>query len=209
MNEKLTHICQSSLKLFLEQGIRNVNMDELCRYMHISKKTLYQYVDNKEDLLSKILDVLKKSHGSPQMKIAMEEKNAIEVLFFISQRIYEFHINVKNIFSSDLKKYYPHLWESFDESMRAKTYTYLKNNIEQGISEKLYRDDIDVDMTVSLYMAKIDGVHSNFSKNTEKYTFRQLFEVLFEHQIRAIATQQGLQFLEKEIEEFRLTFENN
>lgn len=207
MDEKFKQICQSSLKLFLDYGIKNVSMDDISKHMHISKKTLYQYVDNKEDLLVKILNGIKQTHENPKDDSWKCGKNAIEILFFASQKIYEFQIRVKNPFRFDLHKYYPHLWDDFSEAMRYKTRRYLVQNIVDGIREGFYREDLDIDMTATLYMAKIDGVHADFARDPEKYTYRQLFEALFEHQIRAIATTKGLNFLEEKLESFRLDFE--
>lgn len=203
MDEKIIHICQESLKYFLANGVKNSSMDNLSKHLRMSKKTLYQYVNNKEDLLYKVLDTIRKYHDESKHNSWKEGKNAIEILFNVSRKIYEFQIQVKNPFRFDLEKYYPQLWEKFQKDMREKAQKYFHENLQQGISEGLYRDDIDVDMTSTLYMAKIDGVHHDFAKNPEKYTYRQLFEVLFEHQIRAIATTEGLQFLEKEIENLK------
>jgi len=203
MDEKTIHICKESLKYFLENGVKNSSMDDLSKHLRMSKKTLYQHVDNKEDLLQKVLDTIRKYHNETSHDAWKENKNAIEILFLVSQKIYEYQISVKNPFRFDLEKYYPQLWEKFQIDMRNKAQKYFKENLQQGILEGLYRDDIDVDMTSTLYMAKIDGVHHDFAKNPEKYTYRQLFEVLFEHQIRAIATAEGLSFLEKEIENLK------
>ncbi|MEM1220215.1 MAG: helix-turn-helix domain-containing protein, partial [Bacteroidota bacterium] len=44
-------ILSRSKRLFLRYGIRSVTMDDISKEMGISKKTLYQYVDNKADLI--------------------------------------------------------------------------------------------------------------------------------------------------------------
>ncbi len=203
MDEKIIYICQESLKLFLENGVKNISMDDLSKHLRMSKKTLYQYVDNKEDLLHKVLETIRRYHNESNLSIWKDGKNAIEVLFHVSQKIYEFQIKVKNPFRFELEKYYPQLWEQFQEDMRNKAQNYFLENLQQGISEGLYRKNLDVEMTSTLYMSKIDGVHHDFARNPEKYTYRHLFEVLFEHQIRAIATPKGLIFLEKEIKNLK------
>jgi TetR/AcrR family transcriptional regulator, cholesterol catabolism regulator len=207
MEDKLRQICQQSLQLFLDNGIRSISMDEISRHMRISKKTLYQYVSNKEDLIARILEYIRLSHEQGTHKKWVEGKNAIEVLFVASRKIYDFQCSVKNPFRFELEKYYPQLWSEFENNMRIKTYAYLCENMQQGIKEGLYRSDLDIELTATLYMAKIDGVHQDFAKNPEKYTYRHLFEVLFEHHIRAIATAEGLEFLESEIQMFKIKTE--
>ena len=42
--------------LFLRYGIKSITMDDVARELGISKKTLYQFVDNKDDLVHKMLE---------------------------------------------------------------------------------------------------------------------------------------------------------
>ena len=41
--------------LFMQYGIKSISMDEVARNLGISKKTLYQHVDNKADLIQKVM----------------------------------------------------------------------------------------------------------------------------------------------------------
>lgn len=204
MDERFKEICKRSLKLFLEYGIKNVNMDDISRHMHMSKKTLYQYVDSKEDLLHKIMDGIKKAHQQSVPDAWKKKYNAIEILFIASKKIYEFQTGVKKPFRFDMEKFYPEMWQDFRNEMRKKSYRYFSQNIEQGIQEGLYRKDVDADMIATLYYAKIDGVHRDFARDPEKYTYRQLFEALFEQHIRAIATEKGIAYLEEKKSHFKI-----
>ncbi len=53
VEDKYQIIIERAYSIFMQNGIRNVSMDDLCREMGISKKTLYKYVNNKVDLLDK------------------------------------------------------------------------------------------------------------------------------------------------------------
>ena len=44
-------IVEAAKSLFLEKGIRAVTMDEVSRYLRISKRTLYQIIRDKEELI--------------------------------------------------------------------------------------------------------------------------------------------------------------
>lgn len=49
--ELKSRIVEAAKSLFLEKGIRAVTMDEVSRYLHISKRTLYQVICDKEELI--------------------------------------------------------------------------------------------------------------------------------------------------------------
>ena len=46
-----TKILDTAMMLFKKNGIKAVKMDDIANYLSISKRTLYEIYDNKEDLL--------------------------------------------------------------------------------------------------------------------------------------------------------------
>ena len=51
MNITKENILMQAEAFFLKYGFRNVTMDDLCKEMGISKKTLYQYFQTKDALV--------------------------------------------------------------------------------------------------------------------------------------------------------------
>jgi AcrR family transcriptional regulator len=199
MDEKFHNIINAARDLFYKYGIRNVSMDDICKHVRISKKTLYKYVSNKDELVVNILDNIQKFHEDAEFSEMTKGKNAIEFLLFVSKSIYQFSVSTNNPFRTDLEKYYPEYYKIFRDTMQGKSHKYMMGNIKQGIEEGLYRESLGLDIDATLYLAKMDGVQRDFSRNPEKYTLRQLFEVLFENEVRALATPKGIEFLENEL----------
>ena len=56
MESELSRVLFNSTELFLQFGIKSVNMDQIASSCGISKKTLYKHVKNKEDLLEKAFE---------------------------------------------------------------------------------------------------------------------------------------------------------
>ena len=48
--EKKERIINGALELFMRMGVKSVNMDDVASHLGMSKKTLYQFVQNKSDL---------------------------------------------------------------------------------------------------------------------------------------------------------------
>ena len=44
-------ISQTAVQLFLDKGYNNVTIQDICNELHITKPTLYKYVNNKEELI--------------------------------------------------------------------------------------------------------------------------------------------------------------
>ena len=79
-------------------------------------------------------------------------------------------------------------------------------NLEQGIYEGLYRSDVNIDLAVSLYINSLVEMHNYSMANA---TFDQVFEVMFEHHIRAISTSEGLTFFENRKNEISAYLKKN
>lgn len=180
-------------------------MDDISHRLGISKKTLYTFVKNKEELLEKIF-----LHEDDRLQLMSEEMdklniNAIEKLLKISQLVNDEMKRINPMIRFEMQKYYTQLYDLFVERKRRNVFEGMKINIQQGINEQIYRDDINVDLVATIYLNSFIELHNSDICKMLDINFIQLFEVLFENHIRAISTSTGLAYFEsrkKEIMEY-------
>jgi len=204
-NERFRELVEPIRDLFYAYGLKNLSMDDISHRLGISKKTLYTFVKNKEELLEKIFlleddRLMMMSEEMDKLKI-----NAIEKLLKISQLVNEEMKRINPMIRFEMQKYYTQLYETFVERKRRNVFEGMKINMLQGISEKIYRDDINVDLVATIYLNSFIELHNSDVCKILDINFIQLFEVLFENHIRAISTPLGLAYFEsrkKEIIEF-------
>lgn len=192
-------------ELFYAYGLKNLSMDELSRRLGISKKTLYTFVRNKEDLIERVL----LNEESTILKISAEidklPVNAIEKLLKISELMHEEMKRYNPMILFEMEKYFHQIYETYSEKKRQYVFDGMKRNICQGIEEKIYRDDINVDLVATIYLNSFIELHNSDVCKMLDINFVQLFEVMFENHIRAISTPAGLAYFEsrkKEIIEY-------
>jgi AcrR family transcriptional regulator len=198
MDDKFKYILEKSRDLFMEYGLRSISMDDIARSLSISKKTLYQYVDNKADLIEKLFNELLCKHKQVSEVISKNpELNAIDQLLEVSKIIM---LNIKSFKSSikfEFEKYYPEIFKNFFEKKRDLIFEDMTRNMRQGIKEGLYREDLKVDLVASLYMKKMEDLHDSEYFHKMKFSFDDIFEVMFSNHIRGIANTKGIKYLEK------------
>ena len=85
MEEKIENILQQVSDLYLKYGIKSVTMDDVARELGISKKTLYECVKDKNDLVSKFLEFYMRKIRSVFEADKNTERNAIDHLLDISK----------------------------------------------------------------------------------------------------------------------------
>lgn len=205
---KFRLILERILKLFYEFGIRNLNMDDISRNLGISKKTLYQYVKSKEDLIEKLFYYDEMIWHSNFSKLKIESLNAIEILFEVSRMVHHEMKKLNPQLKFELRKYYEPQFNQFMQRKQTQIFEHMSRNIVKGIREGLYRSDLNVELMAGLYVRNMIDMHNKDFCIIENITFDQLFKVMFESHIRAIATPEGIAYFEKrkaEVEKFNDT----
>jgi AcrR family transcriptional regulator len=204
---KYEFILTSSLKLFSENGIRSISMDDLCRNMGISKKTLYKYVDNKADLIQKISNFIYDEIKNKIEELKDSDLNAIDFLLEMSKLQSNMMANVNPIVNFELRKYYSLIFENNRLRRKKLIINSILMNLKQGIKEGLYRLDLDMEIIAHLYYKKIEDFHSLEVDNLQSCSFEKVFEVMFENHIRGIANKNGIAYFEKQKEKLNFNIQ--
>lgn len=150
-DSKFQTIIEGAYKIFTEHGIRNVSMDDICRMLGISKKTLYQFVENKVDLVKKIGLYIRETIKNRMEELEKLDLNAIDVLLEMSKIAGTRHLRINPVIAFELRKFYPQAYEEYISSKRDLIIENVKKNIDQGIKEGLYRLDLNKDIVAHLY----------------------------------------------------------
>ena len=107
-------------------------MDDIARELSISKKTLYQYVTDKEDLVGKFVDNEIELRQEDICKCFKVGYNAIEELFEISLFMNRLMKEQNPATEHDLKKYYPRHHQKIVKVRREAIFSYILQNLRKG-----------------------------------------------------------------------------
>ena len=197
-NEKWELMLEQIKVLFFEYGIKNLNMDDISHKLGISKKTLYRFVKSKEDLLTRLFEYDQKKWVESMNLLGSQSDNAIETLFKVSLMVYEEMKRFNPMILFELRKYYESLYNEFHNQRLAVISRSMTLNLKRGIMEELYRQDLNNEAAVAIYMSYLVEIHNNAEVcKIANVTFDDLFRVMFENHIRAISTPLGVAFFEK------------
>lgn len=198
MENELNSLLTRVGKLFFNYGIKSLTMDDIARELGISKKTLYQYVSNKEDLVEKTLNNLDCEKDKEFEENVDYTLNAVESLwkvnFMVSKMIREQNPSAEY----DLKKYYPEIFSKFRVNRMEKIKSMVINNIRQGKKEGLYREDVDETLIAKFYLSRINHsmeIDSVFTH--EELSDPNFMPQVIQYHIRGIANNKGIKVLEQ------------
>jgi AcrR family transcriptional regulator len=198
MDEKFSNIMISALGLFNKYGIHSISMDDLCRYMGISKKTLYCYVNSKSDLIRHMLEFQFNTVLELFQKVQNKKFNAIDTLLEFSKSLGQLLKDYKTnpTLEYDLMKYYPEIYKTHTEHRNKLMIKHLKDNIRQGMKEGYYRDDLNPEIIANLYITRMKDILSPDFFPEGKFSFRKIFNTMFENHIRGISNEAGIKYFE-------------
>jgi AcrR family transcriptional regulator len=202
MDQKYQDILDGAIQMFRQIGIRSVSMDDIAQELRISKKTIYLYFKNKEEL---IIAMLKHKLDLDMLNYraicCKENTNAIDVLLMVSESVCKNTNETNHSQVFELKKYYPEQFCEFWASKRESIYNQIKENIEQGITQDLFRADLDVDLIAGLYVRRLEDFSTTKEDLLQNYSFEQIFKTMFENHIRGISNANGIAYFEKKKKE--------
>ena len=200
-------LVKKSLKLFVKYGIKSVSMEDVSRELSISKKTIYQLVKDKNDLVTKCIILI--SEQTDMTNICGGAKlNVIEKHLFIYEHIAKLLTEVNPSFEYDLKKYYPEQHQLFVKNRRQNIFDKMRQDLMQGIEEGYFRSDIDIDKLTILNIIRIESFKE--TDIFELYNLRMidLLDELFNYHLHGIATQQGIEEYTKLVKEKKEIYKN-
>jgi len=204
MIQKNKALIEKARELYYKYGIKSITMDDVARELGISKKTLYQFVENKTDLVEKVLDFEIEKRTGEFKKLDENKLNAIEELFEVNRHINHVLERHNPSMHYDLRKYYPDVFKRLQESKQNRMLKSLIKNLEKGKKEGLYRKEIDNEIIARIQVSRAENVIENSCVSIRDYISRKFFSELFIYHIRGIANSKGIKFLEDNIDQLKI-----
>src|SRR5690606_12231743 len=115
-----------------------------------------KYFTDKNDLIKEIIQSKVDLDCAIVCNFHKSGQNAIDDLFMISEFLTEQLKNVTPSIFFDLKKYHPEAWAILEEHKWNFVRNAIKENIQRGIEEGLYRKSVDPEVISTLHVSNTD-----------------------------------------------------
>jgi AcrR family transcriptional regulator len=200
MNQELQNILQKVSELYQKYGIKSVTMDDVAHELGVSKKTLYLHVENKNDLVSKVLDFILEEKNCGIQDILKKDLNAIEELLEVGIHIVKTTREYNLSSEYDLKKYYPELYLKMHKVRKERMYEAVLDNIKKGKNEGLFRNNMDDTIIAKMQTSRFINMHTDEFFDSKEFLNPKYILELFIYHIRGIANKKGIEVLEKTLQ---------
>ncbi len=195
--ETYSRIQEQAKSLFMKYGMRSVSMDDIAGELGMSKKTIYQFFADKDELVDAVVEAdIQDMHNDCEFCLN-ESENAIDEIFLTMDKILAHFRELNPTILYDLHKFHFNSFQKFKKNKDTYLLEIIRKNILRGMREGLYRPDLDVEV-LSRY--RLESMMAPF--NTEvfppaKFNLAEVTLVIIEHFVFGLTTLKGYKLILK------------
>ena len=143
-------------ELFLKAGIKSVTMDDIAKHLGMSKKTIYQFFRDKNELVIALVQKKLKEDEKQMEEIVSNSGNVIEGMINMMKCSEDIFSRINPIVIHDLQKYHPDAWKQFQNFKSGVMVQTLEELLKKGIEQGYIRADIDVKIIARMRMIQVE-----------------------------------------------------
>ena len=190
-------ILLKSRDLMLQSGLRQVTMDDLAHQLGISKKTIYLYYKDKDDLVKAVVNLELKNHELSCEACKTNAENAIHEMFLVMENMKAMTQTMNPNSMMELEKHFSSSFDMIKNHKDEFLFSLIKQNLKKGIEEGCYRKDLDIDI-ISKF--RLETVFIPFNLHLfplNKFNSIEVHTQLMEHFVYGLMTVKGYELMDK------------
>ena len=197
-------IIEQAAKMFAEQGIKSIRMDDIARSLGVSKRTLYEMVEDKEELLYLSIRYMQ-SRRMAKVEQKLRENTESLVQLFDSFALMTENRELHRRISNNLRKFYPATFERVRKEVEAESGKILYSLIQHYIDCGLIVPTVDIRLSVTILYYTTTTIVTSADNMTlpDGVTVNDALAYTIINFFRGIATIKGVQQIDDYLESKR------
>jgi AcrR family transcriptional regulator len=163
-----TKILKGAEELIFKYGIKNITMDDIARHLTMSKKTIYKFYKEKDEIVHSLMQMSMENDKVRFKKIYETSPNVVAEVFEMMKEMREVFSRINPIVFFELSKYYPQTWKEFQNFKTDFIQKMIEDTLTKGQKDGYIRPDINVKLLAKMRVEVIEmtlnsSVFSQFS----------------------------------------------
>jgi AcrR family transcriptional regulator len=189
-------ILQAAEELFFRYGIRSITMDDIARHLSVSKKTLYRYFEDKDQIVATLtkFDIAESERCSAE--IAKQSRDPVDEILqsmeYLTRKISGWHPSM----IYDLQKYHPKSWGEVRKFSQEYMLNAVVRNLRRGIRQGIYRSNLNILILARLRIEQVSLAMNPEIYPPSQFDLKKVEWELLNHFLHGILTDKGRKLLE-------------
>lgn len=197
-------IIEQAAKMFAEQGIKSIRMDDIAQSLGVSKRTLYEMFEDKEELLYLSIRYMQ-SRRMAKVEQKLRENTESLAQLFDSFALMTENRELHRRISNNLRKFYPATFERVRKEAEAESGKILYSLIQHYIDCGLIVSTVDIRLSVTILYYTTTTIVTSADNMTlpDGVTVIDALAYTIINFFRGIATIKGVQQIDDYLESIR------
>lgn len=197
MNSTEEKILIGSEELIFKYGIKNITMDDIARHLSMSKKTIYKYFKEKDEIIHSLMKHHIEEDRCRIKNIYERKLNVVEEVFETMKEMREMFSKINPIVFHELSRSYPNIWKEFQQFKYDFIEKMVEDSLMRGQKEGLIRTDINTKLLSRLRVEIIELSLNHEAFTHEKLSLAEVQIAITEHFLYGVCTLKGHKLINK------------
>jgi len=190
-------ILKGAEELFFRYGIRSITMDDIAKHLSVSKKTIYQFYADKDEIVRTMMKEKLKQDEKNFCQISKISENVIEEVFNIMKQMQKTIGQLNPNIFYDMQKYHPDSWKLFKEFKENYILGMVEDTLVRGKKQGLIRPEVSHKILSKLRMEEIEMGFNPVVFPPDKFKILDVQIALLDHFLYGICTLKGHKLVNK------------
>jgi AcrR family transcriptional regulator len=154
--ETKDRILKGAEELFFKYGIKSITMDDIAKHLGISKKTIYQFYSDKNQVVETLMTQRLHTNECELNQISAQSENVVEEVFAMMKHMGTMFSQMNPNLFYDMQKYHPKSWKIFKQFKEDCIERMVEDSVIRGIKQGLVRADINTKIVARLRMEEVE-----------------------------------------------------
>lgn len=175
-----TRIIKAAHDLFNARGYRSVTVQDLASELGMSKKTIYQYFEGKEEIAAVVVEDSIKKITEIMQKLELNQADPLTAFKAAFIHVEDEYLRIGPLFLADIQKYLPDLADKYKQ-FRKEGKQIIENLLKKAQEMGLVKD-IPISLVMEILHESLSALvkpeflsHHRFSKADVIATFLDIF----------------------------------
>jgi TetR/AcrR family transcriptional regulator, cholesterol catabolism regulator len=195
--ETRTRILTAADELFMRYGFKAITMDEIAKHVGVSKKTIYQHFEDKDEIVCQVMQEHFEKDRICTATFREQAENPVHELVLDMTNFRQVMNNIHPSAAFEIKKYHPAAWKIFDEHKKNWILQSIIDNLKAGIKQGYYRPGINPEILARMRVETVGVAFDPGVFPPSLFSFSDIQMQCMEHFIHGILTDKGREFFNR------------
>lgn len=197
MEEVKKRIIDEAIKLYIKHGIKSVTMNDVSQHCGISKRTLYEHVQDKEHLLTICVQMMNAESMRQRRDLEAQASNVLEYFMLTAGHLADISIRINPNFFRELNKFHPKVAQIQEEYTQTVVMPDFVRLIQKGVDEGVFLNNKNVLLSAMLFLGQFQYIFNADFVEKSGFPIHEILQNAIYTFCRGIASQKGLEIMEE------------